>query len=81
MSKQDWEVHLQIISESPSFRALMFAALRTAGNAEVMEKIYSAFPDIYQEYIRRYRNGGPLTKEEAHDRHTDQPDERSLSPD
>ena len=70
MSKYDYDMSRQLVRDEPPFYALVMAAMRAA-DSENIERLRSAFPDVYEELVSRYNApGGVLASDRPADQHS-----------
>lgn len=53
----DYKVSISIMTADPSFKAIIMAAMRKA-DTDNLEKLQSAFPEIWDELLARYNAPG-----------------------
>jgi hypothetical protein len=64
MSLFDYKTSIEISKEDFPFYALIMSAMRKA-DSDNIEKLKLAFPDIYEEFEKRYNAPGGLLKGET----------------
>lgn len=63
MSRYDYDVSKRIVAYDPPFEALIMAAMRQADTAN-LDKLQSAWPEVWAELDERYNTAGAFTASE-----------------